>query len=110
MNPDLKNLNIKLFADGADLPTMVKMANLDYIKGLTTNPTHMRKAGITDYKEFSRLVLNEIKTKPISFEIFSDDGSIATITKSFSMPKAAIEAAAIAAFDTPEPEPELPTS
>jgi len=69
----VKNLKIKLFADGADLDTMIMMANLEYIQGLTTNPTLMRKAGIADYKSFSRQVLKEITNKPISFEVFSDD-------------------------------------
>ena len=48
--PTLNDLKVKLFADGADLETMINMANLDYIKGLTTNPTLMRKAGITEFK------------------------------------------------------------
>ena len=73
MNQAINDLKIKLFADGADLETMIAMAELDYIKGLTTNPTLMRKAGISNYKEFSRQVLESIKTKPISFEVFSDD-------------------------------------
>lgn len=69
----VENLKIKLFADGADLDTMIMMANLEYIQGLTTNPTLMHKAGIADYKSFSRQVLKEITNKPISFEVFSDD-------------------------------------
>jgi transaldolase len=73
MEVSLKDLKIKLFADGADLSTMISMANLDYIQGLTTNPTLMRKAGISDYKKFALQVLNEIQSKPISFEIFCDD-------------------------------------
>ena len=73
MTTIFENLNIKLFADGADLTTMIEMAKLDYIKGFTTNPTLMRKAGITDYKYFSNQVLNEIKGKPVSFEVFSDN-------------------------------------
>jgi len=67
------NLNVKLFADGADISTMLSMNELDYIEGLTTNPTLMRKVGVTDYKKFAKSVLKEIRTKPISFEIFSDD-------------------------------------
>lgn len=67
------NLKIKLFADGADLPGMLEMYNKPYIKGLTTNPTLMRKAGITDYKAFAMEVLAHIKDKPISFEVFTDD-------------------------------------
>jgi transaldolase len=73
MNQNLNNLKIKLFADGADLETMIKMSQLDYIKGLTTNPTLMRKSGVTDYKAFSLEVLSHIKSKPISLEVFSDD-------------------------------------
>jgi transaldolase len=64
---------IKLFADGADLPGMLEMASKPYISGLTTNPTLMRKAGIADYTSFAKSVLNEIREKPISFEVFSDD-------------------------------------
>jgi transaldolase len=73
MIPNARDLKVKLFADGADLETMIDMANLEYIKGLTTNPTLMRKAGITDYQAFSNEVLSKIQGKPISFEIFSDD-------------------------------------
>jgi transaldolase len=69
----LSELQIKLFADGADLATMIEMSNLDHIKGLTTNPTLMRKSGIKDYKAFSKEVLDCITQKPISFEVFSDD-------------------------------------
>ena len=64
---------MKLFADGADIDGMVEMANKPYISGLTTNPTLMRKAGITDYVKFAKSVLGEIKTKPVSFEVFSDE-------------------------------------
>lgn len=71
--PNFNDLKIKLFADGADLETMMSMANLDYIKGLTTNPTLMRKSGIVDYQAFSKKVLSKIQDKPISFEVFSDD-------------------------------------
>ena len=70
---ELKDLKVKLFADGADLGGMVEMAAKDYIQGLTTNPTLMKKAGIRDYKSFALEVLAEIPTKPISFEVFSDD-------------------------------------
>jgi transaldolase len=73
MTTIFEKLKIKLFADGADLTTMIEMANFDHIKGLTTNPTLMRQAGIIDYKFFSKQVLKQIKSKPISFEIFSDD-------------------------------------
>ena len=73
MQPSREALTIKLFADGADLEGMLDMASKPYISGLTTNPTLMRKAGITDYVRFARDVLREIQTKPISFEVFSDD-------------------------------------
>jgi transaldolase len=66
-------LKVKLFADGADLPGMLEMASKPFISGLTTNPTLMRKAGISDYATFARSVLEEIKDKPISFEVFSDE-------------------------------------
>jgi transaldolase len=69
----MESLRIKLFADGADLNGMIEMAQKPYISGLTTNPTLMRKAGVTDYVKFAKEVLNEIRTKPISFEVFSDD-------------------------------------
>lgn len=67
------NLNVKIFADGADKAGMLEMYSKPFVKGLTTNPTLMRKAGITDYKTFALEVLSEIKDKPISFEVFSDD-------------------------------------
>jgi transaldolase len=65
--------SVKLFADGADKEVMRDLASRSYISGLTTNPTLMRKAGITDYKSFCKEILHEIKDKPISFEVFSDD-------------------------------------
>ena len=67
------NLGIKLFADGADKAEMIRLAKSAHINGLTTNPTLMRKAGISDYKAFSLEVLQEVRDKPISFEVFSDD-------------------------------------
>ena len=70
---DLQSLKVKLFADGADLAGMLEMAANTSISGLTTNPTLMRKAGITNYVEFAHLVLREIQKKPISFEVFSDE-------------------------------------
>ncbi len=66
-------LKIKIFADGADLSSMLEMNAKSYIQGLTTNPTLMRKAGITDYVRFAKSVLKEITHKPISFEVFSDE-------------------------------------
>lgn len=70
---NIDNLNVKIFADGADKNTMVKMYEQKYIRGLTTNPTLMRKTGITDYKAFCLDILETIKDKPLSFEVFSDD-------------------------------------
>ncbi len=67
------NLKVKLFADGADLAGMKEMAANPLIKGFTTNPTLMRKAGITDYKAFARDVLKAIPDRPVSFEVFADD-------------------------------------
>ena len=70
---DLKKLKVKLFADGADLAGMKEMAANPMIKGFTTNPTLMRKAGITDYRAFARDVLAAIPDRPVSFEVFADD-------------------------------------
>ena len=67
------NLQVEIFSDGADLSTMLEMANKPEIKGLTTNPTLMKKAGIKDYRVFAAEVLSKITTKPISFEVFSDE-------------------------------------
>ena len=67
------DLKVKIFADGADVKGMVEMYGKPFIKGFTTNPTLMRKAGITDYRAFAREVLAAIPDRPISFEVFSDD-------------------------------------
>jgi len=69
----LSDLKIKVFADGADKKTMVEMLQNPLIQGFTTNPTLMRKAGISDYASFARDVLTVIRTHPISFEVFADD-------------------------------------
>ncbi len=66
-------LNVKIYSDGADKASMLEMAKNPQIQGLTTNPSLMKKAGINDYKAFSLDILNHIKDKPISFEVFSDD-------------------------------------
>ena len=81
--PDVAGLTVELFADGADLPTMVKMAEDPLIKGFTTNPTLMRKAGISDYEAFARRVLAAIPDRPISLEVFADDlnGMVEQATK-----------------------------
>lgn len=73
MPKSLSQLKIKIFADGAEKASMIELAKDPLIKGFTTNPTLMRKAGVTDYMGFAKEVLAEIRTKPISFEVFSDD-------------------------------------
>jgi transaldolase len=75
MTDRLLELPVKIFADGADLQGIAELARQPYIDGVTTNPTLMRKVGLTDYESFARAVLNEVKVKPISFEVFSDDFS-----------------------------------
>jgi len=70
---DLSSLKVKLFADGADLAGMKEMAANPLIRGFTTNPTLMRKAGVTDYKSFALEVLKAIPDRPVSFEVFADD-------------------------------------
>jgi len=65
--------NIKLFADGADKAGIMEMYQNPRIDGFTTNPTLMRKAGITDYVAFAKDLLREIPDKPISFEVFADE-------------------------------------
>jgi transaldolase len=78
-------LKIKLYADGANLQEMLDMASNANISGLTTNPTLMKKAGVVDYKRFAREVLEQISSKPISFEVFSDDfGSMVKQAKEIS--------------------------
>ncbi|HTV28384.1 MAG TPA: transaldolase [Xanthobacteraceae bacterium] len=67
------DLRTKIFADGADLPGIVKLYANPFIKGFTTNPTLMRKAGITDYAEFARDVLRAVPDRPVSFEVFADE-------------------------------------
>lgn len=69
----MRPLNIKLFADGADLSSILNLYKNDKIQGFTTNPTLMRKAGVQDYSSFAKEVLKHIKDKPISFEVFSDE-------------------------------------
>ena len=75
MTQGLESLNIKIFADGADLEGMISLYRNPLIKGLTTNPTLMRKVGIQDYESFAKDALAFIKDKPISFEVFSDEFS-----------------------------------
>ena len=71
--PNLNDLHIKIFADGADKDGMLEMAKLPYIAGFTTNPTLMRKAGISNYRAFALDILSALPNRPISFEVFSDE-------------------------------------
>ncbi len=68
-----RKLKVKLFADGADIAGMKEMAANPSIRGFTTNPTLMRKAGIADYKAFALDVLKVVPDRPVSFEVFADD-------------------------------------
>ena len=67
------DLKVKLFADGADKAAMLALYKNPLIKGFTTNPTLMRKAGIADYEAFARDILGEIRDRPISLEVFADE-------------------------------------
>jgi transaldolase len=66
-------LKIKLFADGADLNSILELYKNPRIQGFTTNPTLMHKAGITDYEQFGRKLLAAVQDRPISLEVFADD-------------------------------------
>jgi transaldolase len=69
----LEQLRVKIFADGADKKALLELNRSPLIRGMTTNPTLMRKAGLTDYESFARDVLESIREKPISFEVFADE-------------------------------------
>jgi transaldolase len=69
----IERLKVKVFADGADRSAMLELAAKPFIKGLTTNPSLMRRAGITDYRAFAREVLSEIRAKPVCLEVLSDE-------------------------------------
>ena len=69
----LADLKVKIFADGADLEGIKAMHAKPWIKGFTTNPTLMRKAGVSDYPSFAKEVLRAVPDRPISFEVFADD-------------------------------------
>jgi transaldolase len=73
MKRTLKDLQVKIFADGADKKGMLELNANPLIKGLTTNPTLMRKAGLTDFEAFARDILQGITEKPLSLEVFSDE-------------------------------------
>jgi transaldolase len=70
---DLARLSVRVFADGADIASIRKLADDPLIAGFTTNPTLMRKAGVDDYEQFARELLECVTDRPISFEVFSDD-------------------------------------
>ena len=69
----LQDLNIKIFADGANLEDMLSVYHKGVVRGFTTNPSLMKKAGVKDYKAYAREVLQHIPDDPVSFEVFSDD-------------------------------------
>ena len=69
----LEDLTVKIFADGAEKGGMLEMYAKPYIKGFTTNPTLMHKAGLTDYRAFAHDIVAAIPNRPISFEVFSDE-------------------------------------
>ena len=71
--PTIETLSIQVFADGADIESLRALSRSEHISGFTTNPTLMRKAGVSDYRRFAREALDVIGGRPISFEVFSDD-------------------------------------
>lgn len=73
MPKSLQNLTVKIFADGADKTGILELYAKPYIKGLTTNPTLMRKAGVKDYEAFARDILQTVTAKPLSLEVLSDE-------------------------------------
>jgi len=68
-----KQKKIKIFADGADYSSIIKFNKINLIRGLTTNPSLMKKSGVKNYSEYAKKVLKKVKTKPISFEVFADN-------------------------------------
>ena len=69
----MDNLNIEIYADGADLNSFMELNSKNFVKGFTTNPSLMKKSGIQDYSSFAKDLLSKIKDNPISFEVFADD-------------------------------------
>jgi transaldolase len=69
----VEEINTKIFADGADLDGIVELAQQPHIRGFTTNPTLMWKAGLTHYEDFAKRILERVTEHPISFEVFADD-------------------------------------
>ncbi len=70
---DLGLKGVKIFADGANLPALLELADQPHIAGFTTNPTLMRQSGVSDYEGFARKLLERITDRPISFEVFADE-------------------------------------
>ena len=73
MPASIRDLSVEIYADGADKASLIEIYRDPLVKGLTTNPTLMKAAGISDYEAFAREVLAEVTEKPISFEVFSDE-------------------------------------
>lgn len=73
--PRIEDLRIRLFSDGADLTGILEMYAKPWIRGFTTNPTLMRRAGVADYEAFARALLRAVPGRPISLEVFADDES-----------------------------------
>jgi transaldolase len=73
--PNVSDLNVDIYADGADISSILEMAKNPLIKGFTTNPTLMRRAGVLDYERFARELLSKITSHPVSLEVFADDFS-----------------------------------
>ena len=69
----VSDLRIKIFGDGADVASILELSRKPYIKGFTTNPTLMRKAGVPDYETFAMQLLEHITDRPVSFEVIADD-------------------------------------
>lgn len=70
---DYRDLKIDIYADGADIEQMKRVYSEGLVKGFTTNPTLMKKAGVKDYKSFAKEAADHIKDLPLSFEVFADD-------------------------------------
>ncbi len=73
MLKQVADLRVKIFADGADKAAMLALYAKPWVRGFTTNPTLMRKAGVSDYEPFAREILAAIPDRPISFEVFADE-------------------------------------
>lgn len=69
----LSDLNVEIYADGADIESFMNLNAKTFIKGFTTNPSLMKKNGVKNYMDFAKNLLSKIKDKPISFEVFADD-------------------------------------